>query len=194
MCRQFFLFAFKKSSLEFSGHYPHTSFISLFNRETRSPRSHSTSAVMQTSRDFFSKMKKIMKKSRLGLLSTIIHYYPRTLFIAIPFLSTKKRGHSIRSHSTSAVVQTSQDFFCKMTSDCTSTNYFQIERQQCFLIVPLLFSMSSKNLLYLRSEIYPCRHCRQQCKIFASGVIISIFTHFLVFLSKNCWNLLKLRV
>ena len=108
------------------------------------------------------------------LLSTIIHYYPRTLFIAIPFLSTKKRGHSIRSHSTSAVVQTSQDFFCKMTSDCTSTNYFfQIERQQCFLIVPLLFSMSSKNLLYLRGEIYPCRHCRQQCKIFASGVNFS---------------------
>ena len=34
-----------------------------------------------------------------------------------------------------------------------------------------------------RGEICPCRHCRWQCKIFASDVNISIFTHFIVFLS-----------
>ena len=37
-----------------------------------------------------------------------------------------------------------------------------------------------------RGEICPCRHCRRQCKIFASGVNFSIFTHFL------CFFLLKL--
>ena len=37
-----------------------------------------------------------------------------------------------------------------------------------------------------RGEICQCRHCRRQCKIFASGVIFSIFTHFL------CFFLLKL--
>ena len=35
----------------------------------------------------------------------------------------------------------------------------------------------------LRGEICPCRHCRQQCKIFASGVNFSIFTNFFVLLS-----------
>ena len=34
-----------------------------------------------------------------------------------------------------------------------------------------------------RGEICPSRHCRQQCKIFASGVNFSIFIHFFVFLS-----------
>ena len=37
-----------------------------------------------------------------------------------------------------------------------------------------------------------CRHCRRQCKIFASGVNVSIFTHFfLFFLTKTVeirWN------
>ena len=37
-----------------------------------------------------------------------------------------------------------------------------------------------------RGGICPCRHCRRQCKIFASGVNFSIFTHFL------CFFLLKL--
>ena len=37
-----------------------------------------------------------------------------------------------------------------------------------------------------RGGICPCRHCRGQCKIFASGVNFSIFTHFL------CFFLLKL--
>ena len=32
-----------------------------------------------------------------------------------------------------------------------------------------------------RGEICDCRHCRRQCKIFASGVNFSIFTHFLCF-------------
>ena len=37
-----------------------------------------------------------------------------------------------------------------------------------------------------RGGICPCRQCRRQCKIFASGVNFSIFTHFL------CFFLLKL--
>ena len=37
-----------------------------------------------------------------------------------------------------------------------------------------------------RGGICQCRHCRRQCKIFASGVNFSIFTHFL------CFFLLKL--
>ena len=32
-----------------------------------------------------------------------------------------------------------------------------------------------------RGGICPCRHCRRQCKIFASGVNFFIFTHFLCF-------------
>ena len=39
---------------------------------------------------------------------------------------------------------------------------------------------------HLRGGICPCRQCRWQCKIFASGVNFSIFTHFL------CFFLLKL--
>ena len=39
---------------------------------------------------------------------------------------------------------------------------------------------------YCRGGICPCRQCRRQCKIFASGVNFSIFTHFL------CFFLLKL--
>ena len=38
----------------------------------------------------------------------------------------------------------------------------------------------------LRGGICPCRHCRRQCKFFASGVNFSIFTHLL------CFFLLKL--
>ena len=38
----------------------------------------------------------------------------------------------------------------------------------------------------IRGGICPCRQCRRQCKIFASGVNFSIFTHFL------CFFLLKL--
>ena len=34
-----------------------------------------------------------------------------------------------------------------------------------------------------RGGIWPCRQCRLQCKIFASGVNFSIFTHFFVLLS-----------
>ena len=34
-----------------------------------------------------------------------------------------------------------------------------------------------------RGGICPCRHCRRQFKIFASGVHFSIFTHFLCFFS-----------
>ena len=38
---------------------------------------------------------------------------------------------------------------------------------------------------HLRGGICPCRQCRRQCKIFASGVNFSIFTHFLcIFLLK----------
>ena len=70
---RFFCLLLKKSSLEFSGHYPHTSFISLFNHETRSPRSHSTSAVMQTSRNFFFQDEKDNEKVTSW---TIINYYP----------------------------------------------------------------------------------------------------------------------
>ena len=39
----------------------------------------------------------------------------------------------------------------------------------------------------VRGGICPYRHCRQQCKIFASGVNFSIFTFF-VFYLYNCWN------
>ena len=43
-----------------------------------------------------------------------------------------------------------------------------------------------------RGGICPSRHCRRQCKIFASGVNFSIFTHFFVFfLTKTVeirWN------
>ena len=38
----------------------------------------------------------------------------------------------------------------------------------------------------IRGETCHCRHCRQQCKVFTSGVNFSIFTHFL------CFFLLKL--
>ena len=41
-------------------------------------------------------------------------------------------------------------------------------------------------MLLTRGGICPCRQCRRQCKIFASGVNFSIFTHFL------CFFLLKL--
>ena len=44
----------------------------------------------------------------------------------------------------------------------------------------------------IRGGICPCRQCRRQCKIFASGVNFSIFTHFFVFfLTKTVeirWN------
>ena len=40
-----------------------------------------------------------------------------------------------------------------------------------------------------RGGICQCRHCRQQCKIFASGVNFSIFTHFCGF---SLLKLLKL--
>jgi len=44
----------------------------------------------------------------------------------------------------------------------------------------------------VRGGICPCRQCRRQCKIFASGVNFSIFTHFFVFfLTKTVeirWN------
>ena len=43
-----------------------------------------------------------------------------------------------------------------------------------------------KSLCHHRGGICQCRQCRRQCKIFASGVNFSIFTHFL------CFFLLKL--
>ena len=51
-----------------------------------------------------------------------------------------------------------------------------------------VFRLNKKKLLLLlychgKGEICPCRHCRRQCKIFASGVKFTIFTHFFVFLS-----------
>ena len=39
------------------------------------------------------------------------------------------------------------------------------------------------NYLIPRGGLCPCRHYRRQCKIFASGVNFSIFTHFLCFFS-----------
>ena len=54
----------------------------------------------------------------------------------------------------------------------------------CFVVHPLHWS--------LRGGICPCRHCRRQCKIFASGVNFSNFTHlFVFFLTKTVeirWN------
>ena len=44
--------------------------------------------------------------------------------------------------------------------------------------------LSGKSVKYStdsRGGIRHCRHCRRQCKIFASGVNFSIFTHFLCF-------------
>ena len=73
------MFSFKKPRLGLSGHYPHTSFIAIIIVSTKkrghSIRSHSTSAVVQTSRNFFSWMKKDNEKSRRGLSSSIIHLY-----------------------------------------------------------------------------------------------------------------------
>ena len=42
------------------------------------------------------------------------------------------------------------------------------------------------DVMMARGGICQCRHCWRQCKIFASGVNFSIFTHFL------CFFLLKL--
>ena len=45
--------------------------------------------------------------------------------------------------------------------------------------------------VYIRGGICPCRHSRRQCKIFASGVNFSIFTHFFVLVGKTVeirWN------
>ena len=50
------------------------------------------------------------------------------------------------------------------------------------LVVLLLFA-SLVLLVALRGGICPSCHCRRQCKIFASGVNFSIFTHFLCFVS-----------
>ena len=44
-----------------------------------------------------------------------------------------------------------------------------------------------------RGGICHCRHCRRQCKIFASGVNFSLFTHFLCFFPTRV-ALLKLGV
>ena len=41
--------------------------------------------------------------------------------------------------------------------------------------------ISSQTKQEFRGGIGPSRHCRRQCKIFASGVNFSIFTHFLCF-------------
>ena len=55
---------------------------------------------------------------------------------------------------------------------------------------PSSSSSSSKNNHHLtRGGICHCRHCRRQCKILASGVNFSIFTHFLCFFPQT---LLKL--
>ena len=44
----------------------------------------------------------------------------------------------------------------------------------------------------IRVGICQCRQCRQQCKIFASGVNFSIFTHFFVFLSRKLLKLAEI--
>ena len=44
-------------------------------------------------------------------------------------------------------------------------------------------SIDLQDMFDSRGEICHCRHCRRQCKFFASSVNVSIFTHFLVFLS-----------
>ena len=41
-------------------------------------------------------------------------------------------------------------------------------------------------VILLKGEVFPSRHCRRECKIFASGANFSIFTHFL------CFYLIKL--
>ena len=54
------------------------------------------------------------------------------------------------------------------------------------VVVVVMVVMSMMNMVQQdsrRGEICHCRHCWQQCKIFPSGVNISIFTHFLVFVS-----------
>ena len=54
------------------------------------------------------------------------------------------------------------------------------------MIVLCYFSLDQWEIrihLLCRVEICQCRQCRRQCKIFASGVNFSIFTHFFVFLS-----------
>ena len=50
----------------------------------------------------------------------------------------------------------------------------------------LLQKVQLREDAWSRGEIFSCRHCQQQCIIFASGVNFSIFTNFL------CFFLLKL--
>ena len=51
---------------------------------------------------------------------------------------------------------------------------------------------NSTTVLTGRGGVCHCRHCRRQCKIFASGVNFSIFTHFFVFLSPKLLKLAKI--
>ena len=55
-------------------------------------------------------------------------------------------------------------------------------------IYTFLIHLSTKSILNLKTvmRFSGTLVCRRQCKIFASGVNFSIFTHFFVFLSKNC--------
>ena len=56
------------------------------------------------------------------------------------------------------------------------------QHQEIRLISVLLRKIKkTSNKQVSRGGICPCRHCRRQCKIFASGVNFSIFTHFLCF-------------
>ena len=50
----------------------------------------------------------------------------------------------------------------------------------------------TRELILVRGEIFPCRHCRRQCNIFASRVNVSIFTHFCVFLSLKLLKLIEI--
>ena len=47
----------------------------------------------------------------------------------------------------------------------------------------LVFTFNEMIEMSFRGEIRHCRHCQQQCKIFASGVNFSILTYFFVLLS-----------
>ena len=57
----------------------------------------------------------------------------------------------------------------------------EVSRQQESIWSSLFLDSSFKTPIPARGGICQCRHCQQQCKIWASGVNFSIFTHFFVF-------------
>ena len=81
--------------------------------------------------------------------------------------------------------------YCKKEKNTINGNWWQVETKMINLqkICDLWPEQSDQNIMdwmdqwsvITRGGICQCRHCRQHCKIFASGVNFSIFTHFWCF-------------